>query len=97
MHLYPINRTEQAMIEIMFRISTLELGSSVSQPDPICRQRLTYFLIETRRAAYKALGKKKSILSVLDEFEVTRPTYDDWYSKWHRLLPSNVKILLDTK
>jgi hypothetical protein len=93
----PINPTEQALIETMLQFSIQQINSIIPHADHIHRQRLTYFLIETRRAAYKALCIKKTMLNVLSEFDVSRPTYDDWYSKWHRFLPSNVKILLETK
>lgn len=97
MHQHPINRTELAIIEIMLQISVQQIDSNTPHPDHIQRQRLTYFLIETRRAAYKTLRIKRPILDVLAEFEVSRPTYDDWYSKWHRFLPSNVKNILEEK
>ena len=84
-------------METMLQISLQQIHSITPHADHIHRQRLTYFLIETRRAAYKALRFKKTMLDVLAEFDVSRPTYDDWYSKWHRFLPSNVKILLDYK
>lgn len=93
----PINPTELAIINTMLQISTRQIKSITPQVDHICRQRLTYFLIESRRAAYKALCIKKTMLDVLAEFDVSRPTYDDWYAKWHRFLPSNVKILLESK
>ncbi len=95
MHQDTINRTEQAIIEIMLQISVQQLNSRTEQADHIQRQRLIYFLIEARRAAYKVLQIKKTMLDILAEFEVSRPTYDDWYSKWHRFLPSNVKNLLE--
>ena len=84
-------------METMLQISLQQIHSITPHADHIHRQRLTYFLIETRRAAYKTLRVKKTMLDVLAEFDVSRPTYDDWYSKWHRFLPSNVKILLDYK
>lgn len=93
----PINPTELAIIETMLQLSIRQINSIISHADHIHRQRMTYFLIETRRAAYKALRIKKTMLDVLSEFDVSRPTYDDWYSKWHRFLPSNVKFLLESK
>jgi len=86
-----------AFIEAMLQISIHQINSIIPHADHICRQRLMYFLIETRRAAYKTVGKKRTMLDILAEFDVSRPTYDDWYSKWHRLLPSNVKNLLEPK
>ena len=97
MEQYSINPTELAIINTMLQISIEQINSIISHADHIHRQRLTYFLIETRRASYKSLRIKKTMLDVLAEFDVSRPTYDDWYLKWHRFLPSNVKILLDYK
>ena len=97
MNQHPINPTELVLIETMLQISIRQINSIIPHADHIHRQRLTYFLIETRRAAYKSLCIKKTMLDVLAEFDVSRPTYDDWYAKWHRFLPSNVKILLDSK
>jgi len=57
-------------------------------------RRLAYFLIETRRAAYKEAHIKRTLKQVLDEFEVEYHTYYNWREKWYLLLPRAIRIQL---
>ena len=89
-----INQTECAIMEWEYTRTREELNKRVPDIDAINYRRLAYLLIETRRAAYKAAGVKRTLRNVLDEFDVGYDTYYDWREKWYRLLPSNVKNLV---
>ena len=71
-----------------------KLTKSVFSIDPIDYRRLAYLLIETRRAAYKNAHIKRTLKSVLDEFDVEYHTYYNWREKWYLLLPHAIRILL---
>ena len=94
---HSINPTEYAIMEMVYRSSVQELNKHKRVPsiDHIHYRRLAYFLIEARRAAYQVANVKRTLKNVLDEFEVGYDAYYDWREKWHRFLPSNVKILID--
>ena len=87
----PITATELAFMEYEFEKTTRELTRRIPSIDSIYRQRLIYFLFETRRAAYKAAGVKRTLKSFYVEFSINKDTYYDWQFKWYHLLPSNVK------
>ena len=87
----PITATELAFMELEFEKTTRELTRRIPDIDCIQRQRLIYFLFETRRAAYKAAGIKRTLKSFYSEFNINKDTYYDWQLKWYHLLPSNVK------
>lgn len=90
-----INPTERAIMEIVHNKTKNELQKRVPEIDAIHYRRLAYFLIETRRATYIENGCKRTLASILNEFGIDKSTYYDWHEKWHRLLPSNVKNLID--
>ena len=87
----PINNLELAIMELEFNRTTYELTRIIPSIDGIFAQRLTYFLIETRRAAYKASDTKCILGEILGQFHVSYYTYYEWRFKWRHLLPSNVK------
>lgn len=90
----PINPLEFAFMELEFNRTTHELTRYVPSINHIFAQRLTYFLIETRRAAFAQARQTATLKDILDYFHVTYMTYYDWRFKWYHLLPSNVKIWL---
>ncbi len=90
-----INPTERAIMELVREMTIQQLSKRVPAIDTIENRRLTYFLIEVRRAAYIEKGAKRTLISVLHEFSVQKcDTYYEWRLKWHHLLPSNVKNLI---
>lgn len=88
----PINPTELAHIELEFERMKHALSKTIPSIDELRSRRLTYFLIETRRAAYGLANIRKSLKDVLDEFDVGYDAYYDWREKWYRLLPPHIKI-----
>ena len=91
----PINNLELAIMELEFKRTTHELTRIIPSINPIFAQRLTYFLVETRRAAFAQAGQSITLRQVLAYFHVTYMTYYDWRFKWYHLLPSNVKKWLN--
>lgn len=91
----PINKLELAIMELEFNRTTHELSRIIPSINHIFAQRLTYFLIETRRAAFAQSGQTITLKQVLAYFHVTYMTYYDWRFKWYHLLPSNVKKWLN--
>ena len=89
-----INPTECAIIELVRQKTTNELGKRVPCIDDIDYRRLAYLLIETRRAAYKATGVKRTLIRVLNEFHICDDTYYEWRLKWYTLLPDAIKNLV---
>ena len=91
----PINSLELAIMELEFNRTTHELTRYVPSIDDIFAQRLTYFLIETRRAAFAQANQMSTLKNILAYFHVSYMTYYDWRFKWYHLLPSNVKKWLN--
>ena len=89
-----INPTEWTFMLLEQANMQQKLTKSVISIDPIDYRRLAYFLIETRRAAYKKAHIKRTLKSVLDEFDVDYHTYYNWREKWYLLLPHAIRILL---
>ncbi len=87
-----INPTELAHIELEFTRMQHALTRTIPPIDELRARRLTYFLIETRRAAYGEAHVRKSLKDVLDEFDVGYDAYYDWREKWYLLLPAYIKI-----
>ena len=90
----PINLTEIAISEMVYRMSICALSRQVPSIDEINYRRLAYLLIETRRAAYKAAGVKRTLIRVLNEFNIGYDAYYDWRLMWYKYLPENIKQLL---
>ena len=90
----PLNPTELAHIELEYQIMKHELKKRSPVINSIRARRLTYFLIETRRASYAEQKIKKSLKDVLDEFDVGYDAYYDWQEKWYHLLPRAIKLWL---
>ena len=70
-----ITPTELAFMEYEFNKTTKELNRRRPAIDHIYRQRLIYFLFETRRSAYKAAGIKQTLKSFYTEFDINKDTY----------------------
>lgn len=82
-------------MELVYQTTCMQLDKRVPFIDSLENRRLTYFLIEVRRAAYKEKGIKRTLISILHEFNVQKcDTYYEWRLKWYHLLPSNVKNLI---
>ena len=88
------NDLERAIMLIVRDMTNEQLAKRVPMIDPIDYRRLAYFLIETRRAAYKEAHIKRTLKSVLDEFDVEYHTYYNWREKWYLLLPRAIRILI---
>ena len=89
-----INPTELAHMNVEQVAMKQALSKSITSVNPINYRRLAYFLIEIRRAAYKEAHIRRTLKSVLDEFDVEYHTYYNWREKWYLLLPRAIRILL---
>ena len=87
----PINPTEIAISMMVFQRLLKELSKDFPAIDDIKGRRLTYLLIETYRAAHRVSGKKCTLISVLNTFDVTYDTYYTWRLAWHSSLPAEIK------
>lgn len=94
MELKTINSTELAHMDVEQNIMKQLISKTVISVDSIDYRRLAYFLIETRRAAYKEAHIKRTLKSVLDEFDVEYHTYYNWREKWYLLLPRAIRSLV---
>ena len=82
------------VIDFEFNRTMRELSKIIPSVDPVDHRRLTYLLIETRRAAYKTAHVKRTLGSLLNDFGISDDTYYDWRIKWHRFLPEHIKNLV---
>ena len=94
MELKTINSTELAHMDVEQNIMKQLISKTVISVDSIDYRRLAYFLIETRRVAYKEAHIKRTLKSVLDEFDVEYHTYYNWREKWYLLLPRAIRSLV---
>lgn len=94
MELQSINSTELAHMNVEQKIMKQLISKTVISVDNIDYRRLAYFLIETRRAAYEEAHIKRTLKSVLDEFDVEYHTYYNWREKWYLWLPRALRILV---
>lgn len=86
-----LTQTELMVIDYEFNRTMRELSKIIPSIDPVNHRRLTYMLIETRRAAYKAAGVKCTLRDILLDFGISDDTYYDWRLQWYRLLPEYIK------
>lgn len=89
-----LTQTELMVIDYEFKRTMRELSRIIPSIDPVDHRRLTYLLIETRRAAYKAARVKRTLGSLLNDFGISDDTYYDWRLKWYSLLPEHIKNLV---
>lgn len=89
-----LTQTELMVIDYEFKRTMRELSRIIPSVDPVDHRRLTYLLIETRRAAYKAARVKRTLGSLLNDFGISDDTYYDWRLKWYSLLPEHIKNLV---
>ncbi len=82
------------VIDYEFKRTMRELSKIIPSVDPVDYRRLTYLLIETRRAAYKAARVKRTLGSLLNDFSISDDTYYDWRLRWYSLLPEHIKNLV---
>ena len=81
-----ITPTERAVLDTVRSITRPELRKRVPNIDFIGHRRITFFLIEDRRADYEQAGIDITIPQLLAEFGIKSPhTYYDWYEKYHLL------------
>ena len=89
-----LTQTELMVIDYEFKRTMRELSKIIPSVDPVDYRRLTYLLIETRRAAYKAARVKRTLGSLLNDFGISDDTYYDWRLRWYSLLPEYIKNLV---
>ena len=89
-----LNQTELMVIDYEFKRTMRELSRIIPSIDLVDHRRLTYLLIETRRAAYKAARVKRTLGSLLNDFGISDDTYYDWRLRWYSLLPEHIKNLV---
>ncbi len=89
-----LTQTELMVIDYEFKRTMRELSKIIPSVDPVDYRRLTYLLIETRRAAYKAARVKRTLGSLLNDFSISDDTYYDWRLRWYSLLPEHIKNLV---
>lgn len=89
-----LTQTELMVIDYEFKRTMRELSKIIPSIDPVDYRRLTYLLIETRRAAYKAARVKRTLGSLLNDFSISDDTYYDWRLRWYSLLPEHIKNLV---
>ena len=81
------------VIDYEFNRTMRELSKIIPSIDSLDYRRLTYLIIETRRAAYRAASIKRTLGDLLLDFGISDDTYYDWRMKWHRYLPDYIKKL----
>lgn len=89
-----LTQTELMAIDYEFKRTMRELSKTIPSIDPVDHRRLTYLLIETRRAAYKATHVKRTLGSLLNDFGISDDTYYEWRLHWFRFLPDDIKNLV---
>lgn len=86
-----INPIEFAHMKLEYSIIREALTKNIPSVGALRSRRMTYLLIETRRAAYGEAGSPQTLKKVLDQFDVGYDAYYDWREKWYLLLPNWVK------
>ena len=89
-----LTQTELMVIDYEFKRTMRELSRIIPSIDLVDHRRLTYLLIETRRAAYKAARVKRTLGSLLNDFGISDDPYYDWRLRWYSLLPEHIKNLV---
>lgn len=89
-----ITTTESTIIRFVFEDTCAQLQRRIPHVEHIDYRRLAYFLIETRRAAYRSTSIRRTLTAVLDEFGIQKPTYYDWREKFYRFLPPDIKNIV---
>ena len=67
----PLTQTELMVIDYEFKRTMRELSKIIPSVDSIDYRRLTYLLIETRRAAYKEARVKRTLGNLLNDFGIS--------------------------
>ena len=78
-----INPFERAIIDVVREMTNIQLTKRVPDIPMIDYRRVTFCLIEDRRAAYKAAKKKHTLETVLNDFDISKKAYYNWYEKYH--------------
>lgn len=86
-----LNATELAFMQLEFENTTRKMTHLIPMLDGIQPRRLSYLLIETRRAACAEAGKTKTLKEIIDGFHVGYDTYYSWREKWYTILPEHIK------